>query len=173
MFASAGYNHEVSKLKVRVRVLTQSGREHEGFIFVRQGERVTDLLNDDRNFIPLLLADNSTKILRKSAIEDLTQLGTPKTPPMGFGKGIMTLEEAASILGLNALRFGEADVAEAHRRMITKVHPDAGGSNYVATRVNAARDVLEDVLFQRSGVSKKASSEHSEQSEDASSDGAV
>jgi DnaJ family protein C protein 19 len=34
------------------------------------------------------------------------------------------------------------DIRAAHRRLITKVHPDAGGSAGLATRVNAARDAL-------------------------------
>jgi DnaJ homolog subfamily C member 19 len=56
---------------------------------------------------------------------------------------------------VSAMRPGEArallDVAEgaslediraAHRRLIARVHPDAGGSVGLATRVNAARDAL-------------------------------
>lgn len=56
-------------------------------------------------------------------------------------KPAMAPDEARRLLGL-----GEAaslrDIREAHRRLITKVHPDAGGSAELATRVNAARDVL-------------------------------
>jgi curved DNA-binding protein CbpA len=35
-----------------------------------------------------------------------------------------------------------ADVRAAHRRLIAKVHPDAGGSQELAEQVNAARDTL-------------------------------
>ena len=38
----------------------------------------------------------------------------------------------------------------AHRRMIARVHPDAGGSAGLATRVNAARDALIAELKRRS-----------------------
>ncbi|MEA3029125.1 MAG: hypothetical protein QOJ53_2325 [Sphingomonadales bacterium] len=34
------------------------------------------------------------------------------------------------------------EIRAAHRRLIAKVHPDAGGSAGLATRVNAARDAL-------------------------------
>jgi DnaJ homolog subfamily C member 19 len=34
------------------------------------------------------------------------------------------------------------EIRAAHRRMIARVHPDAGGSAGLATRVNAARDTL-------------------------------
>lgn len=35
-----------------------------------------------------------------------------------------------------------AQIAAAHRRLIARVHPDAGGSAALAARVNAARDAL-------------------------------
>ena len=111
-----------------------------------------DLLNDERVFFPLLLADGNTRIIRKASIEDLTQISGAIKPPMGFGKGIMTREEALSILALTSWNFTRQDVIDAHKQMITRVHPDTGGSDYVASRVNAARDVLFDVLFQRQQV---------------------
>jgi len=53
----------------------------------------------------------------------------------------MSAREARSLLGLDA-RADENEVREAHRRIIQRVHPDAGGSSELATRVNAARDLL-------------------------------
>jgi len=49
--------------------------------------------------------------------------------------------EARALLGLDA-GASAADVRDAHRRLIARVHPDAGGSDELATRVNAARDAL-------------------------------
>jgi curved DNA-binding protein CbpA len=45
------------------------------------------------------------------------------------------------------------DIRAAHRRLIAKVHPDAGGSAGLATRVNAARDALIAELNGRSRLS--------------------
>jgi hypothetical protein len=42
------------------------------------------------------------------------------------------------------------EVRAAHRRMMARVHPDAGGSAGLATRVNAARDILLAELKRRS-----------------------
>jgi DnaJ homolog subfamily C member 19 len=53
----------------------------------------------------------------------------------------MERDEAAKLLGI-AVEAPEAEVNEAHRRLIAKVHPDAGGSKELAARVNQARDVL-------------------------------
>lgn len=41
------------------------------------------------------------------------------------------------------------EIRDAHRRLIARVHPDAGGSAELATRVNAARDVLVAELNRR------------------------
>jgi len=53
--------------------------------------------------------------------------------------------EARALLGLGEGASLE-EIREAHRRLIAKVHPDAGGSAALATRVNAARDALVDEL---------------------------
>jgi DnaJ family protein C protein 19 len=56
--------------------------------------------------------------------------------------------EARTLLGLGE-GANEQDIRAAHRRLIAKVHPDAGGSAGLATRVNAARDALIEELKRR------------------------
>lgn len=50
-------------------------------------------------------------------------------------------DEALQILGLSGNPSRE-DIIAAHRRLINKLHPDRGGSDFLAARVNQARDVL-------------------------------
>ena len=59
------------------------------------------------------------------------------------GKRRMTAEEeqARATLGVSA-RAGVSEIRAAHRRLLSGVHPDRGGSADLARRVNAARDVL-------------------------------
>lgn len=53
----------------------------------------------------------------------------------------MSDQEALDILGLTA-GAGRDDIVKAHRALIGKMHPDKGGSTYLATKINAARDHL-------------------------------
>jgi hypothetical protein len=63
-----------------------------------------------------------------------------KPPPSSTG-GAMTREEAFEVLGLTP-EATTAEVREAHHRLMMKVHPDHGGSSYLAARLNEARDRL-------------------------------
>jgi hypothetical protein len=53
----------------------------------------------------------------------------------------MSREDAYAVLGLDP-GASETMIREAHRRLMAKVHPDRGGSDYLAAQINQARDVL-------------------------------
>ena len=53
----------------------------------------------------------------------------------------MSAEEAYNILGLDNDATKD-DIIEAHRRLIQKLHPDRGGNDYLASKINQAKDLL-------------------------------
>ena len=55
--------------------------------------------------------------------------------------GAMSRQEAYQVLGLQP-GATEAEIRAAHHRLMRTAHPDAGGSDWLAARVNMARDVL-------------------------------
>ncbi|MCY3885791.1 MAG: hypothetical protein OXG24_12870 [Gammaproteobacteria bacterium] len=63
----------------------------------------------------------------------------------GSQEGEMTTQRAADILGLD-LNASRDEIIAAHRRLIQHLHPDQGGSSYLAAEINEARRILLDNL---------------------------
>jgi hypothetical protein len=59
----------------------------------------------------------------------------------GFGAEPMSAGEALEILGLDP-GARDWEISAAHRRLLQKLHPESGGSGYLAIKVDQARDVL-------------------------------
>lgn len=66
----------------------------------------------------------------------------PRPPGMAPRTGgTMSRAEAFEVLGLKP-GASEAEIRAAHRRLMQGAHPDRGGSDWLAARINQARDVL-------------------------------
>ena len=58
-----------------------------------------------------------------------------------FSNTGMTHEEALEVLNLSASAT-KKEIIEAHKRLMQRIHPDRGGSSYLAAQINCAKDVL-------------------------------
>lgn len=67
------------------------------------------------------------------------QQGSAKYSPPLSGK--MTVMEAYKILGLTP-PVAKQDIVLAHKKLMQKMHPDRGGSDYLASQINLAKDLL-------------------------------
>jgi hypothetical protein len=67
--------------------------------------------------------------------------GPTQEPPPHRGKVRMSTDEALRVLGLKQ-GATQDDIKAAHRRLLKDYHPDKGGTDYIAAKINEAKDVL-------------------------------
>jgi DnaJ homolog subfamily C member 19 len=89
--------------------------------------------------IPALAAAGLAWV-RYGQLKKLLETGSKPTMTQANGGG-MDRAQALAVLGL-AEDASETEIVAAHRRLITGLHPDQGGSDYLASQINEARDVL-------------------------------
>jgi hypothetical protein len=66
---------------------------------------------------------------------------TPRAKARSAPSTAMSRDEALAVLGLKKGATADA-VRAAHRRLMKELHPDRGGSDYLAAKVNQAKDIL-------------------------------
>ncbi|WP_247886965.1 DnaJ domain-containing protein [Azospirillum sp. SYSU D00513] len=164
--AGAGQSSEIETLYLRMRLDHDSGTL-EGEVLhgpfrgrtlasLEEEERLS-LLEDCRRNDPQSLSllegwlDRTHPDWRARADEaragkDRSGSGPDSSGESGGGAkrpagGSMTREEAYEILGISPGATSE-EVKSAHRRLMMKVHPDHGGSTYLAAKINQAKDLL-------------------------------
>lgn len=132
-------DHETGELDGLVLTGPMEGRRLSGLreaeLLALYGEAVTDA--ESAQLLEAYL-DRRVPGWRENAKADAgaRQAGPARSGPM-------TKEEAYQILGL-APGSGPKQVHEAHRRLMKRVHPDSGGSTFLAAKINEAKDVLLD-----------------------------
>ncbi|SCA55217.1 conserved exported hypothetical protein [Candidatus Terasakiella magnetica] len=70
-----------------------------------------------------------------------SQQQAPPPPPQQEGRSFMSREEALDLFGLEEDATAP-EIKAAYHRLIAQVHPDKGGSDYLAAKINQAKDIL-------------------------------
>ncbi len=84
---------------------------------------------------------DSTQLLLSYLEQRFGQDYQNQAPPRSDTGGQLTIKEALAILGL-AEDASKDDIVAAHRKLMQKLHPDRGGNDYLAARVNDAKAKL-------------------------------
>jgi hypothetical protein len=128
-------DHDSGEIRGRVLKGSLAGRELEGLTPAE-----TARLWDDCRFIDPQSAQILEAYLDRrhpTWREDFAR-SEGQAKPAGAA---MTRAEALQVLGLEE-GASEADIRHAHRELMMKLHPDRGGSTYLAAKINAAKEVL-------------------------------
>lgn len=148
-----------SKTKAKVNLRLDDGTTIEGFVFCSQGERVSDLLNDQREFMPFETDIGEIMMLRKATISSILTLdrdARKKLPSDPF-----------EILGISKSSDIE-DVKHAYHEKVRAWHPDRLSSmdlpddmndyaNEMLARINSAYDIVMRQLQAKPAGDTKAS----------------
>jgi hypothetical protein len=134
-----GLDHDSGRMWGRVKQGRFAGRELSDLDLAALLDLLAEVAARDPESMPLLEAwlDRAHPHWREEAAAS-GHAGPPPGRPSG---GRMTREEALSVLGLGE-GAGEVEIRAAHRRLMRAAHPDQGGSDWLAARLNEARDTL-------------------------------
>ncbi len=134
-FLDMTLDHDSGELKGMIVAGPYAGRSLDSFELRELAAMLADF---DAESIPLL---ESYLDRRFPAWRQNTQGDGARRQGRAPAGGKMTEEEAYQILGLQP-GAGRDDISRAHRALMKKLHPDQGGSTYLAARVNEAKDTL-------------------------------
>jgi len=146
---SQGQKSEVETRYLRMTLNHDTG-EMDGDILEgkHQGKRLSDLgFSDLLNLLQECRREDAQSaavleaFLDRNFADEWRDSETERGRSGVEGDGKMSQEEAREILGVGADATRE-QIIEAHRHLMQKLHPDRGGSTYLAAKINEAKRVL-------------------------------
>ncbi len=113
-----GDEKKVFKKKLLVELELDSGAVLNGYLFVGQTQRLSDLMNDDRTFLPFEALDGSITIFTKGLARRVKPVEKPQVAAAGDSTG-----DPYGVLGV-PISATEAQLREAYHRKVQETHPD-------------------------------------------------
>jgi hypothetical protein len=107
--------HKLAKIDIEVEVHLDDGSRFLGVLSLSQGQRVSDLMNDERNFIPIQLHGGSVVIQRKSSIA--------KVAPLDQHVDQEKISDPYEILGV-ARNVSDEELKQFYYSLCAENHPD-------------------------------------------------
>ena len=136
----------LQKEKMSVEIEIDGGARLMGHMFVAQNQRIPDLLNDDRDFLPFETTEGLITIIRKSTIRRVTPMNQITLPDVGA--------DPYEIFGV-AASVPDDELKSIYHRKVQECHPDkliAMGmpadfvqlANEKLARINDAHDRIQE-----------------------------
>jgi hypothetical protein len=129
-------DHDTGRMQGRVLAGSYQGASLEALDQASLMKLFTEIDEDSRDLLAAYLDRREPGWRGHAQSEGSAGAGSR---PGGAGK--MTEEEAYQILGIQRGASTE-EIRRAHRSLIKKLHPDQGGTTYLAARINEAKDIL-------------------------------
>ena len=105
----------LQKEKMSVEMEIDGGARLMGHMFVAQNQRIPDLLNDDRDFLPFETTEGLITIIRKSTIRRVTPMNQITLPEVGA--------DPYEIFGV-APSASDEEIKSVYHRKVQECHPD-------------------------------------------------
>ena len=141
---------KLSKLDVEVMVHLDDGSEILGIMSVSQGQRISDLMNDERSFLPLQTTGGSVVILRKTAIARVAQLDQQID--------LEKISDPYEILGASP-NISDEELQSLYRTLCAENHPDkvqSSGLSAQFVEMANSRMIRINDAYQRIMASRKS-----------------
>ena len=137
-YVEMGLDHDSGQMSGRIKRGSFAGRQLGDLSETDLIELLRECLTADPEGAQLVEAflDRSHSDWREKAGTTGTREGGARAQT-----GPMTREQAFEILGLSP-GASDSDIRDAHHRLMKKIHPDQGGSTYLAAQINQAKEVL-------------------------------
>jgi hypothetical protein len=135
-FVEMELDHDTGTMRGRILAGRHEGAALDALDVATLAGFLPDIDEESRSLLMAYL-DRREPLWRENAQADATAGSSRR----GWSTGKMTEEEAYQILGVQPGASAK-DIGLAHRSLMKKLHPDQGGSTYLAARVNEAKDVL-------------------------------